>query len=69
MVRRVDVRHVVDTSSYTPMVYMKDQTALYEANIRPLAMDIGNGGLPENAVAEYLPYYAFIVPDDRVWLE
>ena len=69
VVRRVDVRHVVDTSSYTPMVYMKDQTALYEANIRPLAMDIGNGGLPENAVAEYLPYYAFIVPDDRVWLE
>ena len=67
--RRVDVRHVVDISSYVEMVYNKGIIALYEANTCPVTMPMGTGGLPEGATAEYLPYFAFIVPQDKIWVE
>lgn len=67
--RRIDVRHVTDTTSFIPLLFEKDDIALYFVPSQKLTMSAGVGGLGEDESADYTSYMAFIVPDDSIRFE
>lgn len=67
--RRVDVRHVTDTSFFIPLLFNKDDIALYFVPSQKYHMSAGVGGLGGHESADYTSYMTFIVPDDKIRFE
>lgn len=66
--RRMDVRDLVDTSSYTPILFEAGSSSKFHVDVPILIANSEDLGLGEGTITRYICYYAFIVPEDNVRL-
>lgn len=66
--RRVDVRDLVDTTSYTPILFNKGALPIYDVPITWFEINSEQIGMEEGTMTTYICYYAFIIPEDKIYV-
>lgn len=66
--RRMDVRDLVDTTSYTTIIIEEGAPSSLTVDVPCLVVDSELIGMENNTLTKYLCYYAFVVPEDRIEL-
>lgn len=67
--RRMDVRELVDTTSYTPITFPKGTPPMYYVSVPCLITDSETIGMDPDTYTRYICYYAYIFPKDKIELK
>lgn len=66
--RRIDVRDLVDTTSYTPITFNKGDFPVYDVSAKHFEIDSEEIGMKPSTTTKFICYYAFIIPDSKIYV-